>query len=525
MNFYISMLPFIDFLRKTGLEISIEESIQAQNVINLGHFNTREVKVRQTLKSILVRRRIDYEIFDSCFDIYFLKYQKNISNQWSNFSYQDGAIETQLDNSSLEPQFPSEIDSIQGRTNIAGLSPDGSGQSQGLGLPNENEEYQLVAEVLENYQRWVPSSLQEFSKNFLSKQISDWEETIVSFTDYIFGFGQYRHSQTIAERYNRFSSHFIRAYSQLMDDLKKNEEISIQIKYLEQLEFLKLKIETFLSKIRLYILQMDNIDSNELLRYLYSSYYLPSLKKYLNDDFSRIEGDFNKVQQYLLYLGKKIAIQERKRRIKAKKGKINFRKTIRKNISVGGTLLNLSYHKKKRKDPKIIFLSDVSGSTEWISEFFFVITYAAQSTFKKFFLFEFDSTTVEITKGLKSPTLSQALLKRIQSWENPPIRSRSGHSNYQTALEDFFTIAEKYFSKNTNILILGDCRDWLGGYKQNISGGYDPESKFLLDKIAKRVKRVVILNPEQKERWNTGDSIVSHFEEIGAKIYHVDSIM
>ena len=226
----------------------------------------------------------------------------------------------------------------------------------------------------------------------------------------------------------------------------------------------------------------------------------------------------------MLYLGKKIAIQEKRKRIRAHYGKINFRRTIRKNISNGGHILSISYQRKKRDDPKIVLLSDISGSTSWVSEFFFIITYAAQSTFKKLSLFEFDNTTVEITRGLKSPTLSQALQKRIESWQKTP-RTRLIHSNYNTSLVDFFSIAEKYFSHHTSILILGDCRDWMGGYSQNSKGDYEPESAQILKKIIKRNKRVIILNPESPERWNTGDSIVDHFKDAGAEIFYVENII
>ena len=275
---------------------------------------------------------------------------------------------------------------------------------------------------------------------------------------------------------------------------------------------------------RLNLLKNPELDSNELLKHFYALSYLPSVNYYLQQDFQRIEGDMEKVQQHLLYLGKKIAIQEKRKRIRAQYGKINFRRTIRKNISNGGHFLTIAYERKKRDDPKIVLLSDISGSTSWVSEFFFIITYAAQTTFKKLVLFEFDNTTVEITRGLKSPTLSQALQKRIDCWQNPP-RTRMIHSNYNTSFSDFMTQADKYFSHQTSVLILGDCRDWMGGYTQISSGEYEPESKSALRKICSKNKRVIILNPESPERWNTGDSIVDHFKDAGAKVYHVENII
>ena len=523
----LKIQPFINLLRKSGLQVSIDSAILGQQILNVGYFSSNKHKLRQALKSIIIKRYEEDQIFDVCFDIYFsnktpltdqLQLVASDQSNSSNNMDPEGGISSEFTTEGRTSEFldqmgdhrsdiASELQLNNLSGNIGGDSNDGTYSDQAISL----------------YTRWLPSEIQNIAYSFLTQPETNWQPIIGEFADILFGFGQYRHVQTIAQRFTRYASFLTRGFNQLRDQARENENLSGRIRFLEELEFLRQRIIEFLAKVRISLLRNSDMDSDALLRQFYSANFIPDLNDF-QQDFKRIEGDNEKVQQHLLYLGKKLAVQEKRKRIRAQRGKINFRRTIRKNISNGGHILALSRQKKQIKDPKIILLSDVSGSTDWISEFFFIITYAAQSTFKKLRLFEFDNTTVEITKGLASPTLPQALQKRIESWQTT-LRTRTIHSNYNTSLIDFELLAKKYFSTHTSILILGDCRDWMGGYKQTNSGNYEPESKDVLKRIIAKNKRVIILNPENPDRWDTGDSIVQHFSNVGAQVVYVENIV
>lgn len=531
MSNQISIQPFIQLLRKSGLEISIDSAILGQQIIDLGYFSATEKKLRQALQSVIIKRREEFDIFNICFDIYFLSNSNNSLSKTEVLSMKDDLQDKEFSKDGNKDQNilqntdnnPNQyLEQFGDHRSDVALELQLSGSPGGIGGDQFDDKRRNEAITL--YTRWLPSELQSLATKFLMEPNKNWDTLLNEFIEIIFGFGQYKHVQTIAQRYTRYSSYLTRGYSQLLDQVNQDENLNLRIQNIQELEFLRQKIIDFLRQVRLRLLKNPELDSSELLKHFYALSYLPQVKDYLQQDFQRIEGDMEKVQQHLLYLGKKIAIQEKRKRLRAHYGKINFRRTIRNNISNGGHILTISHQKKKLLDPKIVLLSDVSGSTSWVSEFFFIITYAAQSTFKKLSLFEFDNTTCEITRGLKSPTLSQALQKRVESWQNPP-RTRQIHSNYNTSFIDFSILAEKYFSHTTTILILGDCRDWMGGYIQTSKGDYEPESKNVLKKIIKRNRRVIILNPESPERWNTGDSIVDHFKDAGAEIYYVENIL
>ena len=66
---------------------------------------------------------------------------------------------------------------------------------------------------------------------------------------------------------------------------------------------------------------------------------------------------------------------------------------------------------------------------------------------------------------------------------------------------------------------MGDCRDYEGSWYSD-----RPVSAKLLEQIAQQVKRLIILNPEEETRWNTGDSVVDYYRLAGAEIFHVSTL-
>lgn len=238
------------------------------------------------------------------------------------------------------------------------------------------------------------------------------------------------------------------------------------------------------------------------------------LRQNLNSYFS-----VSNVKEQLIEIGRVLASREKRRRKHAKTGKLDFRRTFRKNLTNNGIPLDLVQKRKRIQDPEIVILNDVSGSTRWAADWFFVITYAAQNVFKKIRIFEFDNTMVEVTNALKRKTIDRALEERFLCWKKT-LRTRRIHSDYQSSLEDFFhLIRYRPITRRTTILILGDCRDFEGMWRSS-----KPISAELIQKIALPAKKVIVLNPEAKTLWDTGDSVVKHFRNAGAEIYHVASL-
>jgi len=229
--------------------------------------------------------------------------------------------------------------------------------------------------------------------------------------------------------------------------------------------------------------------------------------------------NINKMQVELIdlcqKLGQKIATQRSRQNKIAKKQKPDIRRSIRKNMKHGGTLLELMKSKPKIRKQNHYFLSDVSVSCDWISIWFFCMVYTAQNSFNRAKAFEFTNKSVEITPALFEPDLIDAFIKVMKiRHQNSMIH---GKSNMFTAFTDF----EKQANLNSKsyVLILSDCRDWAGPKEENI-----PKSAEIIENLTKKAKRVLILNPEEKKKWNVADSCVSHYENAGAELFEVRNL-
>lgn len=247
-----------------------------------------------------------------------------------------------------------------------------------------------------------------------------------------------------------------------------------------------------------------------------------SSKDSVNDDSGLLKSNLrtlNTLQPELIdlcqKLGRKIATRRARRYRQSKKQKPDIRRTIRKNMKHGGTLLELVKSKPKLKKQNHYFLNDVSVSCDWISLWFFSMVYAAQNSFNRARAFEFDNKTAEITPALRELDLVHAFLKVIQ------IRQRNamihGKSNMYTAFESFLNQAN--LNNKSYILILSDCRDWAGPRYKG-----EPLSADFINLMSRKSKRVLILNPEPKNKWNVADSRVSYYEDAGADIFEVSNL-
>ena len=267
------------------------------------------------------------------------------------------------------------------------------------------------------------------------------------------------------------------------------------------------------SKIETNMSESDTID------------YRPPLDNYINrenDESELLRKDINQLtslEPELLdlcqKLGKKIANKRVRRRKQSKNMRPDIRKTLRKNLKYGNTLVEIVKSKPRMKKSKHFFLNDISGSCDWVSNWFFLMVYAAQNSFKKAKTFEFDNKTVETTSALEEPNLLDAFIRvRDIRQKNSMIH---GTSNMHSAFENFKEQTD--LNKKSYVLILSDCRDWAGP-----KSGTRPLSADSMDYIVDKSKKVLVLNPEPRKKWNIADSCVSYYMDSGAELFEVRNL-
>lgn len=451
-------------LRYFGLPISPDELITAQKTFQyVGAEN--KTRLCDGLRAVIVKKRVDISIFNQAFEIFFNPYYKP---QYSNSDKETYNRSEQRFLERLENTYR-EIDQEIGRSLLEN-KPEHAIQ-QLRGYMNQNAGFGgagLMGELID-----IQNNLQR------SFRLS-------------FGIPVPIHGLTPAQR----------------------EELSpLTVQVASNLHFFEdfvreiVKNDTGLSQ----YLNIEDPDTRSEL--------MSATLDFLNKDMNFLSLQVSNVKEQLIEVGKILASRERRRRQRAKSGKIDFRRTFRKNLSNNGVPVNLVKKRRRIQDPELIVLNDVSGSTRWVSSWFFVITYASQSVYRKIRVFEFDNTMIEVTDALKKQTIDSALEERYKIWERP-LRKKRIHSDYHTSLEDFFFLTQyKPINRRTTVIILGDCRDYEGSWYTD-----RPASAKLLERITKKVKRLIILNPEEESRWDTGDSVVDYYRQVGAEIYHVSTL-
>ncbi|MDD3754237.1 MAG: VWA domain-containing protein [Methanobacterium sp.] len=214
-------------------------------------------------------------------------------------------------------------------------------------------------------------------------------------------------------------------------------------------------------------------------------------------------------------MGKKIAMVRSRRQRQARVMRPDIRRTIRKNLQYGGALIDLVKSKPKVKKNHHFFLNDVSGSCDWISNWFFCLVYAAQNSFRRVRVFDYDNKSVETTVAMDEPNMIDAFIKvRDIRQKNLMIH---GTSNMYQAFESF--LEKVQLNHRTTLMILSDCRDWGGPKNDGI-----PRSAELIENMALKCRKVMIFNPEDEKKWDVVDSCVSDYRNAGAEIHEVKNL-
>ncbi|MDL2246897.1 VWA domain-containing protein [Methanobrevibacter sp. OttesenSCG-928-K11] len=251
---------------------------------------------------------------------------------------------------------------------------------------------------------------------------------------------------------------------------------------------------------------------------------MPSLEEYkdiekegelLNKDLTKLNKFDPRMLEICQRLGRKIANKRSRRKNLSNQNKIDIRKTIRKNLKYGGVPFELIKAKPRFHKNEHLFLNDISGSCEWISSWFFMLMFSTQTAFKKSRTFEFDNKVIETTNALNEDYLIDAFVKvREKRLKNSMVH---GTSNMYTAFKDFIKLAK--LNNKSYVIILSDCRDWAGPKKNGV-----PSSVDLVEEMVRDSKKVIILNPEDRNKWDIVDSCVSLYRDAGAQIHEVNTL-
>ena len=261
--------------------------------------------------------------------------------------------------------------------------------------------------------------------------------------------------------------------------------------------------------------------NNEKLKMLSGQPLLQEVKELerdgelMNKDLTKLNRFDPRMLEICQRLGKRIANKRSRRKVQTNSHKIDIRRTIRANLKYGGVPFELVQAKPRPHKNEHLFLNDISGSCEWISSWFFMLMFSAQTAFKKSRTFEFDNKVIETTHALKEEYLLDSFIKvKDMRVKNMMVH---GTSDMYSAFKQFQEKAK--INNKSYVIILSDCRDWSG---PKVNG--KPASAEVLEEIVRDSKKVIILNPEDRNKWDVVDSCVSLYEDAGAQVFEVNTL-
>lgn len=211
-------------------------------------------------------------------------------------------------------------------------------------------------------------------------------------------------------------------------------------------------------------------------------------------DFNALnESQVKEMEKRVERLAHKLASRYSYRYRPAKSGRIDMRRVLQRAARLGRTPEKLLYQDKIMNKPRIVVLCDISGSVAVYSAFLLQLVYAMSRRFDDMRTFLFVDEIAEITPQLKSNNLKDGVQQAIRQAKC----SRLGISNFGQVFEMFYRQFGHILNEKTTLIILGDAKNnW-----------YPPRQEELKN-ISNKVKRIVWLNPEPREKWNTEDSII-----------------
>lgn len=192
---------------------------------------------------------------------------------------------------------------------------------------------------------------------------------------------------------------------------------------------------------------------------------------------------------------------------RARTGQLDTKGTLRANLKHDSVPIDLKHHDNKMK-PKIVVICDVSTSMRYVSELMLCMLYAIQDQISKTHAFAFIDHLEYISPDFSGRDPSDAVHDIL-------YRMPSGH--YNTDLGASLLGFDREFldtvDRRSTFIIVGDGRN-------NFN---DPRTE-LFQRIARRSRNTIWLNPEPVGLWGTGDSDMLKYAPYCGRTFQVSNL-
>ena len=205
------------------------------------------------------------------------------------------------------------------------------------------------------------------------------------------------------------------------------------------------------------------------------------------------------LQRALYPLSRKLAARLQRKRRRGHKGPLDLRRTVRSSLSSGGVPIDPVFKHPRPAKPEMIVIADISGSVASFARFTLLLVYALSSQFSKVRSFVFIDNVDEVTEMFERAGDPSEAIHRINT--EADVVHLDGHSDYGRSLREFVAEWGDEITTRSTVLILGDARN-----------NYHDTHLDSLAFIASKARKVFWLNPEPRQYWGSGDSVIKQYE-------------
>src|SRR5437867_2336913 len=200
--------------------------------------------------------------------------------------------------------------------------------------------------------------------------------------------------------------------------------------------------------------------------------------------------DVEEARELVRELGRRLRGRLARRERRARRGRLDFRRTIRRSMSTAGVPIRPGLRARRPGRADLVALCDLSGSVAAASELLLGLIAPAADHFRRVHLFAYVDRLcpVSIEHGHVAPGGPLDLHAR---------------SDFGRVLVEVWERQRARLTRSALLLVLGDARN-----------NRLPPRADLLRAIADRVRRIVWLVPEPRARWDTGDSVLGMYASV-----------
>src|SRR6202050_4298099 len=220
------------------------------------------------------------------------------------------------------------------------------------------------------------------------------------------------------------------------------------------------------------------------------------LNKILRTPFEQYSDlEYDQARDALAPIARRFRVRLGRRLKMARRGRLDFRRTIRSSIQRGGTLSDLHFRARRPRHIDLVIVADISGSVRYSSTLMLELIAGAADFFLRVRSFVFVDR------------IAEAEFEGRHLVMTPPL-DLYARSDFGRVLGELWERRGELLNRASVLVIMGDGRN-----------NRRPARADLIREMARTCRAVIWLIPEERERWGTGDSAIFQYaREVSALV-------